>query len=101
MGLFPAVMRVRAPKPNEVFGHHLRTLRRDRRLTQEALAERADLGVNIVGRLERATIGPGLVTLLKLSVALGVPATQLLEPFTPELIAQMKVAGAPTPRKRT
>jgi transcriptional regulator with XRE-family HTH domain len=48
------------------------------------LAERANLGVNIVGRLERAVIAPGLVTLLKLSTALDVtrrPANRQLSRF--------------------
>ena len=93
-------MRARIPEPNEVFGRHLRALRRQRSLTQEALAERADLGVNIIGRLERAIIAPGLVTILKLSVALGVPARELLDPFTPDLVSRMKVAPSPTTRSR-
>lgn len=87
-------MRGRIPDPNEIFGQHLRTLRRERKLTQEALAERANLGVNIVGRLERALIAPGLVTLLKLSLALGIPAKELLEPFTPDIVSRMKVGAS-------
>lgn len=89
-------MRAQRPQPNVLFGRHLKALRRERGLSQEVLAESADLGVNIIGRLERALIAPGLVTLLKLSVALGVPAQDLLEPFTPEVIASMKlgVTGA-------
>lgn len=86
-------MRTQRPKPNEVFGHRLRELRRSKKLTQEQIAEAADLGVNIVGRLERAVIAPGLVTLLKLSVALGVTIHDLLDPFTPELVAQMKLGA--------
>lgn len=89
-------MHSRTPQPNEVFGHHLRALRHARGLTQEALAERADLGVNIIGRLERATIAPGLLSILKLSVALGISAKDLLAPFSPELVERMKVAPAPT-----
>jgi transcriptional regulator with XRE-family HTH domain len=86
-------MRARSPHPNEVFGQHLRALRQTKKLTQEQLAERADLGVNIVGRLERSVIAPGLVSILKLSVALGVPAKDMLDPFTPELVAQMKLGA--------
>ncbi len=92
-------MRARTPQPNTVFGEHLRSLRKQRKLTQEQIAEAADLGVNIVGRLERAVIAPGLVTLLKLSVALGVTVHDLLDPFTPELVAQMKL-GAMSPGSR-
>lgn len=90
----------RTPQPNEVFGHHLRALRRARKLTQEALAERADLGVNIIGRLERAIIAPGLLSILKLSVALGVPAKELLDPFTPDVVLRMKVAPSPASKGR-
>jgi transcriptional regulator with XRE-family HTH domain len=93
-------MRSRTPQPNEVFGQHLRALRKGKKLTQEELAERADLGVNIIGRLERAIIAPGLVTILKLSVALGAPARELLDPFTPDLVSRMKVAPSPTTKSR-
>lgn len=93
-------MRTRTPQPNEVFGQHLRALRRERKMTQEALAERADLGINIIGRLERAVIAPGLVTILKLSVALGVPAKELLDPFPPDVVLRMKVAPSPTSKSR-
>lgn len=93
-------MRSRTPQPNEVFGQHLRALRKKNELTQEELAERADLGVNIVGRLERAIIAPGLVTILKLSVALGVPAKELLDPFTPDVVMRMKVAPSSASKSR-
>jgi transcriptional regulator with XRE-family HTH domain len=93
-------MRTRTPQPNTIFGEHLRSLRKHRKLTQEQIAEAADLGVNIVGRLERATIAPGLVTLLKLSVALGVRVHDLLDPFTPELIAQMRLGTTIAGRRR-
>jgi transcriptional regulator with XRE-family HTH domain len=94
-------MRGHTPQPNDVFGQHLRALRRARQLSQETLAERADLGVNIVGRLERAVIAPGLVTLLKLSVALGVPARELLDPFTPDLVEKMKLGATPARHSRS
>lgn len=86
-------MRAQRQQPNTVFGRHLRALRRERGLSQETLAERADLGVNIIGRLERAIIAPGLTTLLKLSVALGVPAPEMLHPFTAEVVAAMKLGA--------
>ncbi|HEV7571785.1 MAG TPA: helix-turn-helix transcriptional regulator [Thermoanaerobaculia bacterium] len=95
-------MRAQRPQPNAVFGKHLRTLRRERDISQETLAERANLGVNIIGRLERAIISPGLITILKLSAALGVSAAEMLRPFTPETIAAMKLgvalSGAIRPR---
>jgi putative transcriptional regulator len=93
-------MATRSREPNEVFGDHLRALRKAKNLTQEQTAEAADLGVNIIGRLERASIAPGLVTLLKLSVALEVPVARLLEPFTPELIRGMRTGARPATFRR-
>jgi putative transcriptional regulator len=93
-------MRTSRPQPNQVFGAHLRELRIAKSLTQEQTAEAADLGVNIVGRLERAVIAPGLLTLLKLSIALEVPVTTLVEPFTPELVREMRTGARPASSRR-
>lgn len=103
MGLITSCpMPAHKPQPNRVFGEHLRALRRSRKLSQETLAESADLGVNIIGRLERAVIAPGLLTILKLSIALGVTVHELLDPFTPDLVASMRLGAvrASTPRSR-
>jgi len=45
------------PKPTRVadLGRAVRAIRRERELSQEALAARADLHTNQVGRLERGT----------------------------------------------
>lgn len=61
--------------------------------TQAMPGKTTNLGVNIIGRLERANIAPGLVTLLKLSLALGVPAPELLGPFTPDIVAAMRLGA--------
>jgi transcriptional regulator with XRE-family HTH domain len=57
----------------------LKTLRRRRGLTQEALAERAGLSRTYLARLETARQDPTLSTLVKLAKAFGVPVTALLE----------------------
>src|SRR2546425_12324104 len=84
-------MRSRARQVESLFGRHLRALRQDRHLSQEALAEKANLNVNVVGRLERAVIAPGLVTILKLSVALEVTVGELLLPFDSETIKRIRL----------
>jgi transcriptional regulator with XRE-family HTH domain len=94
-------MRKRKPNPRVVFGDHLRQLRSTRNLSQERLAIKSDLGVNIIGRLERAIIAPGLLTLLKLSVALEVELEELLSPFTPDVITDMNLITRPAPRRST
>jgi len=57
----------------------LRKLREERALSQEALARRAGLSRTYVTRLELAQQDPSLSTLVKLSKALGVKVTRLLE----------------------
>lgn len=55
-----------------VFGVRLRALRRDRGLTQEALASRSEVSIDAVRRLEGGRYSPTLDTLGKLSTGLGV-----------------------------
>lgn len=74
-----------------VFGDNVRRLRRDRGLTQEALAERSNLHLNFVGRLERGQIlSPELISMLKLAAGLGVEPSALLEPFTPVVMKRLR-----------
>jgi transcriptional regulator with XRE-family HTH domain len=49
------------------FAALLVSLRQARRLTQAELAERAELSVDTVGRLERGTFSPSLETMFKLA----------------------------------
>ncbi|MGH2625503.1 MAG: helix-turn-helix domain-containing protein [Anaerolineales bacterium] len=56
----------------------LRTLRRDRGLTQQQLAAKAGLSREYLARLERARQDPTLSTLAKLAKALRVTAADLL-----------------------
>lgn len=48
------------------FGKHVRSLRRTRGLTQEALAERSGLSPDTIRRLEHGSFSPSLDTLMKL-----------------------------------
>jgi transcriptional regulator with XRE-family HTH domain len=56
------------------FGHALRQLRQARRLTQEALSERADISVEYLSRIERGLpkSPPSWSVLERLGRALGV-----------------------------
>jgi transcriptional regulator with XRE-family HTH domain len=69
------------PSPNSqlvTFGRALRRARRDRDMSQEALARAAGLGSKHVSEIERANRDPRLTTLLKLAAALGLDAGELL-----------------------
>jgi len=65
--------------PTEAFGEVLRELREERDLTQEALALEAGTERSHISALERAEKGPSLATILRLSRALSVPASDLIE----------------------
>lgn len=59
------------------FGERLRALRLAAGLTQERLAERADVHTTYIGQLERGEKNATIESVLKLSRALGLPAEQL------------------------
>lgn len=73
---------MRAPLTHlDVFGRVLRRVRRERDLSQEALAHAAGLTPNHVSELERARRDPRLTTLVQLADALDVRLGELLEGF--------------------
>lgn len=55
-----------------IFGRRLLDLRRERGLTQERLAERSNLSVDAIRRIERGRLSPTLKTIEKLSSGLEV-----------------------------
>lgn len=59
-------------------GQQLRRLRRERKLTQEDLAERSNLSVDTVRRVERGAFSPSLDTVAKLAVGLAVSLRTLI-----------------------
>lgn len=54
------------PNLGERFGAHVRRLRLTRELTQDELAERCELSVDAIRRIERGAFSPSLDTLRKL-----------------------------------
>ena len=77
--------------PLAVFGDTVRRLRRERNWSQEELAERANVHLNFVGRLERGQIvSPELISVLKLAMALEVEPSVLLTDFTPALMKKLR-----------
>jgi transcriptional regulator with XRE-family HTH domain len=65
----------------EKFGMIVRRLREARRLTQEELAERADVSVTYVGFVERGDNVPTLTIILQIAAALEVRPSDLLRDF--------------------
>lgn len=62
-----------------IFGKQLKKLRVSAKLSQEKLAEKADLHRNYIGDVERGERNPTLLTLMKISKALGISLSDLLK----------------------
>jgi transcriptional regulator with XRE-family HTH domain len=70
---------VQSSYPLAVFGRRLRELRHKRKLSQEKLAEIAELHRNYVGLMERGESNVSLLTLVSLARALGVRPAKLID----------------------
>lgn len=92
LGMFQEILnRARGEKPVEPalrlrLGQRLQALRKERRLTQEELAERAQLHPTHLAKIETGKSWPSVPALLRLAEALEVPAGSLLDldPKPPE-----------------
>lgn len=62
-----------------LFGRRLRSLRKVRQFTQEALGEKAKLSYKYIGACERAEENPSLKVISKLAKALGIELRDLFE----------------------
>ena len=70
---------MRDPDPRSVFGKRVRQFRLERRLSQEKLAELADLHRNYVGGVERGERNVSLLNIVKLAHGLNVRVPKLVE----------------------
>jgi XRE family transcriptional regulator, regulator of sulfur utilization len=68
---------VRSRSILRALGEEIRELRTQKKLSQEALAGMAGIHTNVVGRLERGSYNPSVMTLAALAVKLGVTLEEL------------------------
>lgn len=61
------------------FGKHLRAIRLSKNLSQENLANDANIPINQVGRIERGEISTTITTLIAISKALNIPIKKLFD----------------------
>jgi transcriptional regulator with XRE-family HTH domain len=66
-------------KTSKVFAEKLRLLRKEKGLSQESLAERANMSVNSIGSFERGERFPSAKAFDALADALNTPSDALLE----------------------
>ncbi|MGM4872200.1 helix-turn-helix domain-containing protein [Bradyrhizobium sp. 956_D2_N1_5] len=71
--------------PNIAFGKLVASLRQSAQLSQEELAERAAIHRTYVSQLERGLKSPTLVTLFRLSKALGTTPSKLVRQLETDL----------------
>ena len=60
-------------------GNHIRSLRIEKGISQEQLANEADIPLSQVGRIERGETNPTISTLFVISEALGVELKKLVD----------------------
>ena len=65
----------------KAFGKNLKKLREDRELSQEALANDADIPINQVGRIERGEINTTISTANAIAKALKISLSDLFSDF--------------------
>lgn len=68
---------MRTYKVNEKLGKRIRRARKDRKITQEELADRVDLHYTTISRIERGISNPPVQTVNKIAKALKVDISDL------------------------
>jgi transcriptional regulator with XRE-family HTH domain len=61
------------------FGERIKKIRLEKNLSQEMLANDANIPINQIGRIERAEIGTSLGTIYKIATALNIPIKDLFD----------------------
>jgi len=78
-------MQASAAKLLKTFGRSVRSLRKQRGLSQETLAEACGLSRNYISDIERGVRNPGLLVLVGLARALHVTLRELVEEIEPRV----------------
>jgi len=63
----------------QAFGKHLRKLRKENNLSQEDLANDADIPINQIGRIERGEVNTTLSTMRAICKALNIHIVELFK----------------------
>ncbi len=63
----------------QIFGKHLRKIRHSKGMTQELLANEADLEISQISRIERGIINTSISQVFQIATALGVHPKELFD----------------------
>lgn len=77
-----------------LFGNSVRRLREQKGLSQEALADLSHLHHTYIGGIERGERNIGLINLLRLSKALKVLPSELLQDYDMKVISKISYRGS-------
>ncbi len=72
-------MEISEKKFIENFGFQIRKIRINKNLSQEMLANDANIPINQIGRIERAEINTSLITIYKIAKALEIDIKELFD----------------------
>ncbi len=67
------------PRERKLLGETIRMIREKKRMTQEDLADKAQIDVSYLAKIENGYVNTTIRYLIKISKALGVKAKDLLE----------------------
>jgi transcriptional regulator with XRE-family HTH domain len=81
----------------QIFGGTVRDLRRQKGLSQEALAELCDLHRTYIGGIEGGKRNVGILNILAIANALDVPAASLFREYSRETVAELLEDGDAQP----
>jgi transcriptional regulator with XRE-family HTH domain len=73
------VTRHKQSDPRAAFGQAVRKLRQQKKISQERLAELADIHRTYIGDVERGTRNISLVNMGRIATALGIPLSSLIQ----------------------
>jgi transcriptional regulator with XRE-family HTH domain len=71
----------------KLFGRKLRTIRKERKMTQEDFAELLDISVDFLSLIERGLNAPSFESIEAFSITLGMPVRDFFD-FAPEKSAK-------------
>lgn len=77
------------PSVRKLFGNTLQRLREEHGLTQEEVADRADIHWTYLSQVENGHRNPGLENIVYLAKAIGVTPAELFTAFTKTYLANL------------